>query len=127
MSRSVQTEKREPQTLVDGVTFNDVTTTYTSASIDAKAYRKFILHAHKEVANTPTNIEVRVQFSHDNTNWFNYTRGPFGYLAWEDTAGTEDESIDGEVVARYMRVYVVATGTTAVNTFTLTVNIELMA
>jgi len=122
MSRAVQTEKRAPITLVDNITFNNVTTTYTSNAVDAQAYRKFILNVHKVVANTPTSLEIRVQMSPDNVNWFNYVREPF-----LGTAGTEDEAIDGDAVARFIRLYVVATGTTAVNTFTLTVTIQLMA
>jgi len=127
MSQAVQTQKRQPQTLVDAVVFDDATTTYTSAAIDALAFRKFLLMVHKEVAGAPTTIEIRVQKSPDNVNWFNFTRGPFGYLAWEDTAGTEDEAIDGDVPARYLRVYCVATGTAAGVTFTLTVRIQLMS
>jgi hypothetical protein len=125
--RPEKPKKGAPITVVDNITFNDVTTTYTSAVVDALQFRKFILMVHKTVAGAPTTMEVRVQYSPDNVNWFNFTRGPFGYLAWEDTAGTEDEAIDGDVPTRYLRVYCVAVGTTAVLTFTLTVRIQLMS
>lgn len=125
--RPEKPKKGSPITLVDNITFDDVTITYTSVAIDALQFRKFILTVHKTVAGAPTTIEVRVQYSHNNVDWFNFTRGPFGYLAWEDTAGTEDEAIDGDVPARYLRVYCVATGTTAVLTFTLTAKIALMS
>lgn len=118
--------RNDPTTLVDNITFNNATITYTSAVLDCLNFRKFILTVAKTVAAAPTTLEIQVQMSVDNVNWFHYTRGPFGYLAWEDTAGDEDEAIDGDVVARYLRLYVIAVGTTAMNMFTLTAAIQLM-
>lgn len=115
-------------TLVDGETFNNVQTDYTSDVLDCKKYKKFCLFVDKTVPLlNPTTLEIQVQFSHDNVNWFHYTRGPFGYLAWEDTAGAEEEAIDGDVIARYMRLYVVAVGTDALNTFALTADVQLFS
>ena len=125
--RPEKPKKGRPITLVDNIRFDDDPTTYTSVAVDALQFRKFILFVTKAVTLLPTTIEVQVQYSPDNVNWYLFTRGPFGYLAWEDTAGTENEAIDGDVPARYLRVYVVAVGTDATNYFDLTVKIQFMS
>ena len=117
--------KQAALTPVDDITFDADPTSYTSAEIDCAGYRKFLLRIILAVANAPTNIKINVQFSHAGTTYENYVRGPFGSLMYEDTAGAKAECIEGEVLAPKMKINVIATGTDATNTFTLTCKLVL--
>jgi len=110
---------------VSAQVFNDGQSEYTSAEIDCAGYRKFLLRIILAVANTPTDIKINVQFSQGGGTYENYTRGPFGSLMYEDTAGAKSECIEGECLGAKMKIYVVATGVTAANTFTLTCKVIL--
>lgn len=106
---------------VKGVTFNADVTTYTSEEYHSVAYREFKLLVNLDVNNTPTDIVINVQFSDDRATWYKYMNGPFGDLRWEDGAGDKKEAISGPILAPWMRLYLVATGTSAANTFKMTV------
>lgn len=112
-------------TPVNAIVFDDDPTTYTSAEIDCAGYRKFLLRTILAVANAPTTIKINVQFSQGGTTYENYTRGPFGSLMYEDTAGAKSECIEGDCLGAKMKINVVAVGTDATNTFTLTCKVIL--
>ena len=106
--------------LIDAITFNDVITSYTSASFFCEPYRKFALLLNLDVTATPTDIVIRVEISDDNAKWYQYMNGPFGDIRYEDSAGDKLEAILGELRSSHVRLKAVATGTTAANTFKLT-------
>ena len=112
-------------TPVDAVVFDDDPTTYTSAEIDCSGYRKFLLRLRLTVTDTPTTIQIIVQFSQDGATYENYMRGPFGSLMYEDSAGSKNECIEGPVLGAKMRIYVVTVGTDATHKFTLTAKVIL--
>lgn len=117
--------KQAGSTPVNNITFDDDPTTYTSAEIDCSGYRKFLLRIRLAVTDTPTSLQIIVQFSHGGGTYENYMIGPFGSLMYEDSAGAKNECIDGECLGPKMRIYVVAVGTTAVHKFTLTCKLVL--
>jgi len=110
---------------VSAQVFNNIQTSYTSATIDTAGYRKFLLRNILAVAGAPTDIKINVQFSQVGATFENYTRGPFGSLMYEDTAGAKAECIEGECLGAKMRINVVTTGTDAAKTFTLTCKVIL--
>lgn len=112
-------------TFIDNITFNASTTTKTSDPYYCGPYATFLLLHKLTVASTPTNIVIDVEFSDDRANWYKYMRGPFGDLRWEDSAGNKTESIDGPIIAPWIRIIITATGTTATKTFTSTVKLVL--
>lgn len=105
---------------VDGITFDDDPTTYTTDGLDVSAYHEFLLLLDLAVVNTPTDIVVRVQFSDDDLIYYTYMNGPFGDLRYEDEAGAKAEVIHGKCMAPYMRLYIAATGTDGTDKFILT-------
>jgi len=107
-------------TPVDNQVFNDALSEYTSAAINSTGYRKFLLRIILTVTGTPTSIKINVQFSQGGVTFENYIRGPFGSLMYEASAGAKSECIDGPIVGDRMKINVVAVGTDAGNTFTLT-------
>lgn len=113
-------------TLVDAITFDDDPTTYEATGVATKDYRFFALAIDLAVVDAPTDIVIAVQFSDDDSTYYNLMNGPFGDLRYEDTAGAKKEVLVGRVIADYMRVYVVATGTDSTHKFTLTVKLRLM-
>ena len=110
---------------VNDITFDADPTTYTSAAINCAGYRKFLLRLRLTVANTPATIQIIVQFSQGGATYENYMRGPFGSLLYEDTAGAKNECVEGPVLGAKMRIHVVAVGTDATDTFTLTCKVIL--
>lgn len=117
--------KQTTVTPVNAQVFNNVLTTYTSAEIDCTGYRKFLLRVRLSVANAPTTIKINIQFSHGGVTFENYVKVPFGSLMYEDTAGAKNECWCGECLAPKMKINVVAVGTDATNTFTLTCKVGL--
>lgn len=105
---------------VNAQVFNDTQAEYTSDPIDSEGFRHFLLRIILTVVGAPTTIKINVQFSQEGTTFENYVRGPFASLMYEDTAGTKNECIDGPIIGDRMRINVVAIGTTAGATFTLT-------
>jgi len=112
--------KQTTHVFVDNITFDDDPTTYTADGLDVSAYREFLLLLDLAVANTPTDIVIRVQFSDDDLIYYTYMNGPFGDLRYEDGAGAKTEVIHGKCIAPFMRLYIAATGTDATDKFILT-------
>lgn len=111
---------------VDAVVFNAVTTSYTSAGVRCAPYTKHRALINLDVAGTPTTLQIRKQFSYNNVNFFDATDLPWSTLFYEDTAGNLDEAVPGNLLAEWVRYVITAVGTTAVNTFTLTLE-DLMS
>lgn len=114
-------------TLIDAATYDDSTTSENSAAQDTDEYRKFLLFLDVDSANTPTTVQFIVQFSDDGgTTWYDYKQGLFTSLYYEDqdTASGITECFSGECAGRDFRLRVVATGTDATNTFTVTAKVE---
>ena len=126
MGMITQSTRSNASKLVDNITFNAVTTTYTSSPIPTSFYRYFITYIDLLSVGTPTYILYEVEFSHDNTNWYKYMNDFCGDLRYEDTVCSTRiyESMSMQCAGRYMRIKVTATGTTAANTFNTNVYIE---
>lgn len=107
-------------TAVNNQTFDDVQTSFTSNGIASGGYRKVLVRIILSVTNAPGTIKINLQFSEGGTTYENYTRGPFGSLMYEDTAGAKSECIEADIVGSRIKINVVATGTDATNKFTLT-------
>lgn len=117
--------RQETKRLVDAITFNNVITTFTSASIHVGAFTDFCLLINLDVTAAPTDITIAVELSYDNANFFKLMNGPFGSLMYEDSAGDKKEAVSGKVFADYMRITATATGTTSSATFKLTLDVVL--
>lgn len=103
-------------------TYNNVTTTATSASVDSSLYRFATISFSLTKANTPTDILFDVELSADNTNWRKCLNGFLANWLYDDTvvgSGGLNPALTFRVASPYMRVKVTATGTTASNTFTI--------
>ena len=117
------------ETLVTARVFNDVLTALNSAALDTHNRRRFLLFLNIDSANTPTDIQFIPQFSDDDgVTWFDYKQGLFASLFFEDldTAPGITECFSGECAGRLFRLRVVATGTTAPNTFTVTARVSFL-
>jgi hypothetical protein len=103
-------------------TYDNVTTTATSASIDCSGYREAAVSFTLTKANTPTDITFEVECSLDGTNYAKHTNGPLSSWIYDDTAvGATGISrcLVFPICYNQVRVFVRATGTTATNTFTI--------
>lgn len=107
--------------------FNNLVTSVTSATFKSAPYKEFSLLIDLVVANTPTDIVIRVDESPDGIKWHQIMNGPFGDIRYEDSAGAKTESIQGKVNCPYIRLRAVATGTTATATFTLTASLLMVS
>lgn len=105
---------------VDAIVFNAATTTYTSAAVRCAPYTKHRALISVDVSGTPTTLQIQKQFSYNGTDFFNATDLPWSTLFYEDSAGNLDEAVPGNLLAEWIRYVITAVGTTAVNTFTLT-------
>lgn len=117
--------KQAVSTLIDAVVFDSTAEAYTSAAVDCSGYRKFLLELNVDVTLVPTDLNIQVQFSDDNVTFYNYMNGPFGSLMYEDSAGDKLESISGECLAQYIRLYALSSGCDGTNKFTLTSKLVL--
>lgn len=107
-------------TAVNNQVFDNVQSTYTSAEIACDEYRKVLVRIILGVTLAPGTIKINLQFSENGGTYENYTRGPFGSLMYEDTAGAKSECIEAPILGSRLKINVVATGTDASNKFTLT-------
>lgn len=105
---------------IDGE-YNDVTTTRTSAEIDAWPYRFMDTGMDIVSSGTPTTIQIIVEGTVDGTNWIPMRQGPLGQWIYDDTFLSSEQGVSYETRFRRnkLRVRVVCTGTTATNTFTV--------
>lgn len=105
---------------VNNQVFDDAQSSYTSAEIACGGYRKVLVRIILGVTVAPGTIKINLQFSEAGGTYENYTRGPFGSLMYEDTAGAKAECIEAPIMGSRLKINVVATGTDATNKFTLT-------
>ena len=112
---------------VKAVLFDSTAEVYTSKSFECAPYKEFLLMIDLDVTGVPTDIQIWVEFSHDNVNFFKLMDGPFGSLMYEDSAGDKKEAVSGKIIAGWMRLYVVSSGCDATNTFKLSVTAEVSA
>jgi len=110
------------QTLID----QKVITSQTSNSVSTEDKRNFILYLDITSTGTPTDILFKVQFSNDNSNWYDLTDWFYGDLRYEDTATASGlhECMSWHTVGRYMRLYAEVTGGDDDNYFTITAKVE---
>lgn len=80
------------------------------ASFECRRYKKFILFITGTAPALPATLKVQVQFSDNNTTWYNYMTSPFHDLT-SDGAGAISESYSGDCLGNYIRA--VITGATA--------------
>jgi len=113
-------KRQKTITPIEAITFNDSTTTYTSSSFDVRPYCNGLLLINLDVTGAPTDIVFYLEFSDDNANWYIYVIGAFGDLRYEDGAGDQMECLDFPILAPFLRLRAVATGTDAVKTFLIT-------
>jgi hypothetical protein len=104
------------------VTFNAVTTSQKSADIDAAGYRFFTLGGSMAFANTPTSISITVEEKFASGT---YRAREDSYIAqWVYTRAmiTANPEIccRFEIASSNFRIGILASGTTASNTITLT-------
>lgn len=107
---------------VDAVVFDTQAESYTSESFYVFDYSQFLLLIKLVVTSQPTDIVIKVQFSYDNTNWYNYMLYFWGDLRYGYAAGNKNECLPGLVLAPYMRIYVLSSGCSSTIKFTLTIN-----
>ena len=103
-------------------TYDNTTTTNTSSAVECWRYRKATISCALTKANTPTDILFEVEVSVDNSVWRKLYNGFLGNWIYDDTAvGSSgiNPALTFNIVSRYFRVKVTATGTTASNTFTI--------
>jgi hypothetical protein len=116
---AVKPEYWEPDNIDD--TYDNVTTTQTSSWHECWQYRHATFGFELDKANTPTDIliEIEVDLGDGNAkklmNWF------LGAWYYDDTTvGTGiEEALEFPIAADRIRIKVTATGTSAVNTFTM--------
>lgn len=113
------------ETFVDAVVFDSTDETYTSESYDCVEYRGFVLLIDLGVTLAPTDIQIQVRFSDDDTTFYRLMNGPFGGLRFEDVAGNKTEALVGKCLAQYMDVHCISSGCSGTNKFTLTVKAVL--
>src|SRR3989344_3963338 len=101
--------------------YNNVTTNATSQSIDCSQYRQATLGFDLTKNGTPVDITIIVEISLNGTTYAQLTNGPLSKWIYDDTAvtGGIQRSFTFTIACQKIRVKVVATGTTAVNTFTM--------
>lgn len=113
--------ERVLNTFVDAVVFNTTDETYTADGYDVVEYRHFLLLIDLEVTGTPTDIQIQVRFSDDDTTYYRLMIGPFGDLRFEDAAGNKTEALVGRCLSTFMDIHCISSGCDASNYFTLTV------
>lgn len=103
-------------------TYNNVTTSATSAAMNVEGFLNHCLGFDLAKANTPTDITIAVQANLGDGNWKQLMNWGLGDWRYDDTAvGASglSECYQFACAAKELRIVVTATGTTAANTFTL--------
>lgn len=100
-------------------TYNNTTTTATSAAVDIRRFNYIVMSFGLVSASTPTDIVIDIETSPDNSNWRKPGDGYHQDLRYDDTACNPqiNESIRYDKPDRFVRVVVTATGTDASKTF----------
>ena len=112
---------------VKAVLFDSAEEVYTSDSFECAPFKEFLLMIDLDVTDAPTDIRIDVEFSHDNVNFFKLMDGPFGSLLYVTAQGDKKECVSGNIIAHWMRIYVLSSGCDASNTFKLSVTVEVSA
>lgn len=115
--------------LFNGQVFNNVTTAANSSSLNVSTARWMILYIDLTDSGTPTDIRLIPQFSSDGgTTWHEWSVDQWTDLRYVDTQTPVLECIPlNYVIGTLFRLRAVATGTTAVNTFTLSADVEVVS
>lgn len=115
-------------TLHNAQVFNNVTTTANGSTVDlvANQARYLLVYYDIAVANTPTSIRLVPQFSPDSgTTWFDYSVDQWVEMRFVPGQMPLKECCPlNYVVGTLFRVRIDAVGTTAANTFTVTLKVE---
>lgn len=115
--------------LMNAQIFDNVTTEVDSDSHDIDSWGALWALIFIESANAPTNVRILAQWSHDGgTTWWDFEEGLWASLMWEDV----DTGTPGVYKAFLLpcggidliRFRVVATGTAAADTFTVTIRVR---
>lgn len=114
-------KRQKAITLIDAILFDDVITTKTGEAFEVPAYKNALILINIVVTAAPTDIVIDLEFSHDNSAWYKFMRGPFGDLRYEDAAGDKTEALDIPILAPYIRAKATAAGTTGSAKFRLSV------
>lgn len=104
-------------------TYDDSPTSATSASVDCANAIKFCLMYELTESGTATDITIKPEVSDDDSAFFPMREWKWVKYRFDDATiasyGTLDEGAYGEIIPRYLRFVVTATGTDASNTFTI--------
>lgn len=96
------------KTLHDAVTLTSGGMIVNSASLNVERSRKFALFNRVSESGTTSGqtLEAQVQFSPNNTDWFDYVNGPFGVLLYEgvQVSGILYDVQIGDIAGPYVRV-----------------------
>lgn len=114
---------------VDSETFDDTQSEFTSDALDARAWTRALHYIDVSSSGTPTDVQIILQFSPDDgSTWFDYKKNYWGDFRYEDTATSSglQECIDSMLAGTKFRYKVVATDTTATDTFTVDIQTELL-
>lgn len=112
--------KYEEPTNID-TTYNNTTTTATSAAIDVNGYSQFVLGFDLTKNSTPTDLLIEVEVDLGDGNYKKLMNNWLGDWRYDDTAvgsGIE-EAMYFQATADNIRITVTATGTDATKTFTM--------
>lgn len=116
-------------TLHSAVTFNNVTTSSNSSSVDLTRYRSAMIFLVFTKSGSPTTISIVPQFSPDaGTTWCDFRDWEWSDLVYAAAQIPLNECLTLNAtnggIGSLFRLRAVAVGTTAVNTITLTSYIE---
>ena len=107
----------------------NTTTPFVSPSIETGANGKFELAYDIVSTGTPTTVELQVQVSQNDTDWFDFVKAPFGSLVFEDTQtaspGIQESIGEQHGAYAYIRLVVTGVGVDGSNYFTLSSELAL--
>ena len=115
-------------TLINGTVFNNTTTTETSSAVDCRDYRTAFLTVNLAESGAPTKIQLMVEGSLEDTDYFDKGDGYHNHLTISEAAigsGLTKYYIV-ENLPPYVKLTATATGTTASDTITLTAKWAMM-
>lgn len=103
-------------------TYNDVTANATSQTIEVWGYRACSVSYDLTESGSGTDIEITVQASNNDTDWYDYV-APSTVVLFHDDAAISNETtlsrtVPFPVTSRYVRFFYDATNTSASNTIT---------
>lgn len=111
--------------LFNAQVFNNTTTTANSTSFDCTRFRYLVVYAALTESGAATDIRLRAQFDRGSGNWFDWYVDHWTDLRYVTAQMPLSEIIPiNQVVGTTFRIRADATGTTAVNTITLSLWVE---